>query len=208
MILSFPFFTWLYFVIYDFWTKSLVSNIIYKNSRICSCFPERFYWLHNWASSSKNSKAFSISTAARQIRCKPAFFACNLHSFAIFRIVFFCVLFFVLNNVTFTNVTNHNDYHKIRWRDCWGLIKVYLLFSRKKCRAKTRQLSVSSYFLSVLASFYALYDRIEHSQGFFICFIINNPLNSPRIAFYFPEQTLFSQRTKVSSANYTIIKHA
>ena len=26
---------------------------------------------------------------------------------------FFYVLFFVLNNVTFTNVTNHNDYHKI-----------------------------------------------------------------------------------------------
>ena len=66
---------------------------------------------------------------------------------------FFHVLFLVLNNVTFTNVTNHNDYHKIRWRDCWGLIKVYLLFSRKKCRAKTRQLSVSSYFLSVLVSF-------------------------------------------------------
>ena len=93
MILSFPFFTWLYFVIYDFWTKSLVSNIIYKNSRICSCFPERFYWLHNWASSSKNSKAFSISTAALQFRCKPAFFACNLHSFAIFRIVFFVCYF-------------------------------------------------------------------------------------------------------------------
>ena len=89
----FLFFTWLYFVIYDFWTKSLVSNIIYKNSRICSCFPERFYWLHNWASSSKNSKAFSISTAARQMRCKPAFFACNLNSFAIFRIVFFVCYF-------------------------------------------------------------------------------------------------------------------
>ena len=27
---------------------------------------------------------------------------------------YLCVLFFVLNNVTFTNVTNHNDYHKIR----------------------------------------------------------------------------------------------
>ena len=27
---------------------------------------------------------------------------------------FLCVLFFVLNNVTFTNVPNHNDYHKIR----------------------------------------------------------------------------------------------
>ena len=26
----------LFFVIYDFWNKSLVSNIIYKNSRICS----------------------------------------------------------------------------------------------------------------------------------------------------------------------------
>ena len=31
-----------------------------------------------------------------------------------FALFFFCVLFFVLNNVTFTNVTNHNDYHKIR----------------------------------------------------------------------------------------------
>ena len=75
------------------WNKSLVSNIIYKNSRICSCFPERFYWLHNWASSSKNSKAFSISTAALQFRCKPNFFACNLHSFAIFRILFFMCYF-------------------------------------------------------------------------------------------------------------------
>ena len=38
-----------------------------------------------------------------------------LLSLAIIRIVFFvCVLFYVLNNVTFTNVTNHNDYHKIR----------------------------------------------------------------------------------------------
>ena len=64
-----------------------------QNSRICSCFPERFYWLHNWASSSKNSKAFSISTAALQFRCKPAFFACNLHSFAIFRILFFMCYF-------------------------------------------------------------------------------------------------------------------
>ena len=64
-----------------------------QNSRICSCFPERFYWLHNWASSSKNSKAFSISTAALQFRCKPNFFACNLHSFAIFRILFFMCYF-------------------------------------------------------------------------------------------------------------------
>ena len=116
-------------------------------------FQSGFIASRNWASSSKNSKAFSTSTAAHQFRCKPAFFVCNLPSFAIFHSFFLCVLFFVLNNVTFTNVTNHNDYHKIRWRNCWGLIKVYLLFSRKKCRAKTRQLSVSSYFLSVLASF-------------------------------------------------------
>ena len=31
-----------------------------------------------------------------------------------FALFFLCVLFFVLNNVTFTKVTNHNDYHKIR----------------------------------------------------------------------------------------------
>ena len=75
---------------------------------------------------------------------------------------------------------------------------IYFFHETEKCRAKTTQLSVSSYFLSVL----------EHSQGFFICFMIKNPLNSPRIAFYFPKQTLFSQRTKVSSACYTLIKHA
>ena len=56
----------------------------------------------------------SISTAAHQFRCKPAFFACNLHSFGYISHCFLCVLFFVLNNVTFTNITNHNDYHKIR----------------------------------------------------------------------------------------------
>ena len=37
------FFYLTFFVIYDFWNISLVSNIIYKISRICSCFPERFY---------------------------------------------------------------------------------------------------------------------------------------------------------------------
>ena len=96
MILSFPFFYLTFFGIYDLWNKSLVFNVIYKNSRIYSCFPERFYWLHNWLSCSKNSKAFSISTAVCQLRCKPAFFACNLHSFATFGIVFFlCVLFFM-----------------------------------------------------------------------------------------------------------------
>ena len=67
-----------------------------------ACFPERFYWLSNWASSSKNSKTFSITTAAHQFSCKLAFFVCNLHSFAIL-----CVLFFFLNNITFNYVTNH-----------------------------------------------------------------------------------------------------
>ena len=156
MILSFPFFTWLYFVIYDFWTKSLVSNIIYKNSRICSCFPERFYWLHNWASSSKNSKAFSISTAALQFRCKPAFFACNLHSFAIFHIAFYVCYFLswiMSRSLTSQIITITTKSDNVIVED-WSKKKfIYFFHETEKCRAKTRQLSVSSYFLSVLASF-------------------------------------------------------
>ena len=156
MILSFPFFTWLYFVIYDFWTKSLVSNIIYKNSRICSCFPERFYWLHNWASSSKNSKAFSISTAALQFRCKPAFFACNLHSFAIFRIAFYVCYFLswiMSRSLTSQIITITTKSDNVIVED-WSKKKfIYFFHETEKCRAKTRQVSVSSYFWSVLASF-------------------------------------------------------
>ena len=124
----------------------------------------------------------------------------------IFRIVFLmCVIFYVLNNVTFNDVTNHNDYHKIRQRDCWGLIKVYLLFSRKKCRTKKE--TVECFFL-LLECCSLFLSSTEHSQGFFICFTIKNPLNSPRIAFYFPKQTLFSQRTKLSSACYSLKTHA
>ena len=142
-----------FFVIYDFWNKSLVSNIIYKNSRICSCFPERFYWLHNWASSSKNSKAFSISTAA--FRCKPAFFACNLHSFALFRIVFFVCYFLswiMSRSLTSQIITMTTKSDNVIVED-WSKIKFIYSFhetGHEECRAKTTQLSVSSYFLSVL----------------------------------------------------------
>ena len=134
----------------------MVSNIIYKNSRICSCFPERFYWLHNWASSSKNSKAFSISTAALQFRCKPAFFACNLHSFAIFRIVFFVCYFLswiMSRSLTSQIITITTKSDNVIF--CWELIKVYLLFSRKTCGAETVEcffvlLECSSLLLSAL----------------------------------------------------------
>ena len=159
MILSFPFFYLaFFFVIYAFWTKSLVSNIIYKNSRICSCFPERFYWLHNWASSSKNSKAFSISTAALQFRCKPAFFACNLHSFAIFRIAFYVCYFLswiMSRSLTSQIITITTKSDNVIVED-WSKKKFIYFFhetGHEKCRAKTTQLSVSSYFLSVLAPF-------------------------------------------------------
>ena len=134
----------------------MVSNIIYKNSRICSCFPERFYWLHNWASSSKNSKAFSISTAARQFRCKPAFFACNLHSFAIFRFFFYvCYFLSWIMSRSLTSqiiaITTKSDNVIV---EDWSKKKfIYFFHETEKCRAKTTQLSVSSYFLSVLAFF-------------------------------------------------------
>ena len=128
----FLFFTWLFFVIYDLWNISLVSNIIYKISRLCSCFPERFYWLHNWASSSKNSKTFSMSTAVHQFRCIPAFFSYNSHCF-------FCVLFFMswitLRSLTSQIITITTKSDNVIF--CWELIKVYLLFSRKTCGAET-----------------------------------------------------------------------
>ena len=155
MILSFSFFTWLFFVIYDFWNKSLVSNIIYKNSRICSSLFSRAVLLTPVIEQAalKTRKLFPHQLLHINLDVNLLSLYVTYILSLYFAVFFLCVLFFVLNNVTFTNVTNHNDYHKIRWRDCWGLIKVYLLFSRKKCRAKTRQLSVSSYFLSVLASF-------------------------------------------------------
>ena len=44
-----------------------------------------------------------------------------------------------------------------------------------------------------------LYNITEHSQGFSICFIIKNPLNSPRITFNFQNKFLIPKRTTVSS---------
>ena len=142
----FLFFTWLIFVIYDFWNKSLVSSIIFKNSRIYSCFPEHFYWLHNWVSSSKNSKAFSISTTAHYFRCKPAFFACNLHSFAIFGIVFFlCVLFFMSwimwRSLTSQIITTKSDNVIV---EDWS--RYIYFFHERSVERKTRQLILTPYF--------------------------------------------------------------
>ena len=145
-----------FFVIYDFWNKSLVSNIIFKDSRICSFFfPERFYWLNNWAISSKKSEAFSTSTAAHQFRCKPAIFACNLHPFALyFGSFFLCVLFFMswimwrlLNSQIITITTKSDNVIVEDWS------RFIYFFPERSVERKTRQLSVSSYFLSALAYF-------------------------------------------------------
>ena len=145
----------------------MVSNIIYKILEYAlACFPERFYWLSNGASSSKNSKAFSITTAAHQFRCKLAFFVCNLHSFAIL-----CVLFFswiISRSLTSQIITINTKSDNVIAED-W------------------------SRFISFLHE-----RRVEQKR--------HNWVFLP--AFYFPKQTLFSQRTKVSSACYTLIKHA
>ena len=98
----------------------------------------------------------SISTAALQFRCKPAFFACNLHSFAIFRIVFFVCYFLswiMSRSLTSQIITITTKSDNVIVED-WSKKKfLYFFHETEKCRAKTRQLSVSSYFFSVLASF-------------------------------------------------------
>ena len=64
--------------------------------------------------------------------------------------------------------------------------------ARKKCREKHSTTSrVSPHFLSALAASCALYNRTEQSQGFSICFIIKNPLNSPSITFNFQNKLYF-----------------
>ena len=70
-----------------------------------------------------------------------------------------------------------------------------------KTRFSVLLLLCSSRFLSGLQQ-----NRAQAS--FFISFTIRNALNSPRIASYFLKQTLFSQRTRVSSACSTLKKHA
>ena len=51
---------------------------------------------------------------------------------------------------------------------------------------------ISTHFLSALAaSSSLLYNRTEKSQGFSICFIKKNPLNSPRIPFNFQNKLYF-----------------
>ena len=128
------------------WNKSLVSNIIYKNSRIYSCFPGPFYWLHNWVSSSKNSKAFFISTAAHQFRSKPAFFSCNLHSFAIFGIVFLMLFFMswiMWRSLTSQIITITTKSDNVIVED-WS--RFIYFFHERSVERKTRQLCLSFYF--------------------------------------------------------------
>ena len=50
---------------------------------------------------------------------------------------------------------------------------------------------VSPHFLSALAASCVLYNRTEHSQGFSICSIIKNLLNSPCITFNFQNKLYF-----------------
>ena len=54
-----------------------------------------------------------------------------------------------------------------------------------------KQSNVSFHFLSALAASCMLYNRTEHSQGFFICFMVKNPLNSPCITFNFQNKLSF-----------------
>ena len=75
--------------------------------------------------------------------------------------------------------------------------------AQKKCKRKHEtQLSVFPYFLSALATVsQVFYNRTEHSRGFFICFMIKNPIISPHIP-EFSNQTLFSKGVKVASVLY------
>ena len=58
--------------------------------------------------------------------------------------------------------------------------------TRKKCREKHETwFVVSPYFSSALAALFVPCNRTLHTQGFFICFIMKNPLNSQRISFNF-----------------------
>ena len=53
---------------------------------------------------------------------------------------------------------------------------------------------VSCFFLNffrALAASWVLYNRTQHSQGFSICFIIKNPLNSLRITFNLQNKLYF-----------------
>ena len=49
----------------------------------------------------------------------------------------------------------------------------------------------SLHFFRALAASCVLYNRTEHSQGFSICFIIKNPLNSLSITFNFQNKLYF-----------------
>ena len=93
----------------------------------------------------KTQKLFFISTAAHQFRSKPAFFACNLHSFAIFGIVFF-MLFFISwimwRSLTSQIITITTKSDNVTVED-WS--RFIYFFSRKKCRAKNE--TVRSFLL-------------------------------------------------------------
>ena len=61
------------------------------------------------------------------------------------------------------------------------------------------------YFLSALAASEVLYNRTEHSRGFFICFIIKNLLISPRIRVIF--KTNFNFQTNRGDVRVHLYSH-
>ena len=55
----------------------------------------------------------------------------------------------------------------------------------------TNKEALALHFFRALAASYVPYNRTEHSQGFPICFIKKNPLNSPSITFNFQNKLYF-----------------
>ena len=123
---------------------------------------------------------------------------CVCNQYFLFRIVFRCVIFYALNSVTlsFTDVRNHNDHHKIRYYDRHKARRKRLECKRsvggntRHSRMYLLLLECSSRFLIILQQ-----KRKRAQSSFLICLMIRNSLNSPHIALYFPKQTTFSQRT-------------
>ena len=99
-----------------------------------ACFPERFSWLSNWASSSKNSKAFSISTAAHQFRCKPAFFVCNLNSFTNIMCVIF-LSWIISRSLTSQIITINTKSDNVIVED-WSIARFICFFYERRVEQK------------------------------------------------------------------------
>ena len=75
------------------------------------------------------------------------------------------------------------------------------------CKARRKRLKQEKSVGSVECSSRFL-NRTEHNQGFSICFIIKNTLNSPSITFNFKKNFTSKANNSVVSMLYTLIKHA